>query len=161
VIAARLISPLWLDRYSRMDLRTSRDGPYVLGTVRESLRTARRLDRGDTVVFNPEERKFAWGVTSPRDLAKLRFFLRDGFGPLAHYGVHDIRMREPVASLVVPILEPRPTRLTLHMDARSSAWITFMVLFRGDNAVELRCEKVGEALPRILRVELSRATAGS
>ena len=173
------VAPLGLDRYSRMDLTTSRDGPYVLGAVRESLRTARRLERGDTVTFDPSERKFAWGVSPPNDLSKLRFFLRQGFGPLAHYGIHDIKMREPSATMIVPLIEVRPLKVTLHMDARTSAWITFLVggvrvgealvgpqavavtldvsrerLFRGDNPVELRCENAATALPRILRIEL-------
>ena len=183
LIAALAIAPLALDRYSRMDLSTSRDGPYVLGTVRESLRTARRLDRGDTVVFDPESRKFAWGVSPPSELGGLRFFLRGGFGPLAHYGIHDIRMRETEATLVLPVLEPRRLLATLTMDARESAWVTFLVggrkvgealvgpqavavslditpekLFRGDNPMMLQCENAAVALPRLLRLELTQPT---
>jgi hypothetical protein len=177
-----MLAPLALDRYSRSDLRTSRDGPYVLGFVRESLRNARRLDHGSTVVLDPNERKFAWGVSPPNELGKLRFFLGRGFGPLAHYGVHDIRMRESTATLIVPVLESRPLAMTLTMDARESAWIgafagkervgealvgpqavqvTFRIpgarVFRGDNPIELRCERAATALPRILRLELSQA----
>jgi hypothetical protein len=64
VIALLLaISPLALDRYSRVDLAISRDGPYVLGFARETLKTARRLQRGETVILDPAERKFAWGVS--------------------------------------------------------------------------------------------------
>ncbi|MEO8361822.1 MAG: hypothetical protein ABI672_17435 [Vicinamibacteria bacterium] len=175
-----MLAPRALDRYSRLDLSTSRDGPYVLGFSRETLRTARKLDRGETVVLDPVERKFAWGVSPPNDLAKLRFFLRGGFGPLAHYGIHDIKMREATAWLAIPVLEPRTLRMTLTMDAREAAWITVLArgrrvgevlvgpqavratfeipagqLFRGDNPIELRCEKAGTALPRILRIELS------
>lgn len=175
-----LLAPAALDSYSRVDLSTSRDGPYVLGFARETLKTARRLDRGETVAFDPAERKFAWGVSPPNELTKLRFFLRDGFGPLAHYGIHEIRMRETRATLIIPILEPRPLKLTLTIDARESAWIavlagtshlgealigpqtvqaTFEIpaksLFRGDNPIVLLCEKAANAVPRILRIELS------
>jgi hypothetical protein len=179
LILALLVAPLALDRYSRIDLSTSRDGPYVLGLTRETLRTARRLDRGDAVVLDPLERKFAWGVSPPSELQKLRFFLRTGFGPLAHYGIHEIKMREASATLIVPVLEPRRLQMTLTMDARAAAWITFLAggskvgealvgpeaiavtldvggakLFRGDNPIELRCEKAGTALPRILRIQM-------
>ncbi len=178
---ALMIAPLALDRYSRIDLSTSRDGPYVLGFVRESLKTARKLDRGEAVVFDPVERKFAWGVSPPNELSRLRFFLRSGFGPLAHYGIHEIKMREPRATLIAPVLDRRALTLTLTIDARESAWIsvlaggsrvgealvgpqtvrvTFEVpaakLFRGDNPIELHCEKAASALPRILRMELAQ-----
>jgi hypothetical protein len=178
------LAPLALDRYSRLDFKTSRDGPYLLGTVRETLRAARRLDRGDEVVFDPVERKFAWGVSPPSELSKLRFFLRDGFGPLAHYGIHDIRMRQNLATLIVPVLDPRPVNVTLTMDARVSGWVAFFAggakigealvgpqavsvtveipragLFRGDNPVELRCENASAAQPRVLRIRLSQPVA--
>jgi len=184
LVIALALFPLALDRYWRIDLSTTRDGPYVLGFARESLRTARRLERGQGVVFDPAERRFAWGVSSPSDLAKLRFFLRDGFGPLAHYGIHDIRIRESLATLTIPLLQARPLRLTLTMDARDSAWVTVLAggakagealigpqavaltveipkerLFRGDNVIGLQCEKAATVLPRILRVEMSQAAA--
>ena len=179
---ALLIAPSALDSYSRIDLSTSRDGPYVLGFTRETLKTARKLDRGETVIFDPVERKFAWGISPPNELAKLRFFLRSGFGSLAHYGIHDIRMRETKATIIVPVLEPRTMRVTMIIDARESAWFavlagtshlgevligpqavraTFEIparsLFRGDNALGLLCEKAATAVPRILRIELSMA----
>ena len=179
------LAPFLLDRYSRVDLSTSRDGPYVLGFVRETLKTARKLDRGETVAFDPADRKFAWGVSPPNELSKLRFFLRRGFGPLAHYGIHDIRMRETRATLVLPVLTPRRIRVTATMDAKESVWITFLAggrkvgealigpqavavtldiapdrLFRGDNPIELLCEKAGAAGPRLLRLEFVPAGPG-
>lgn len=184
LVVALLIAPLALDRYSRADLSPTRDGPYVLGFARETLRTARRLDRGEKVVLDPAERRFAWGVSPPSELPKLRFFLRNGFGPIAHYGIHDIRMREAVATLILPVREPRRLQVTLTMDARESAWVTFLVggkkvgealvgpqavvvtldiaaekLFRGDNPLELHCEKGMTAMPRLLRIELQPVAA--
>jgi hypothetical protein len=176
---AAALFPLCLDSYRRVDLGGARDGPYVLGFARESLRTAQKLDRGERVVFDPAERRFAWGVSPPGDLRKLRFFLKEGFGPLAHYGIHDIRIRESAATLVVPSPAARPLALALTVDAREVAWMRALVagervaellvgpqpitasfelparlLFRGDNLVELRCENAATALPRILRIEL-------
>lgn len=184
LVLASTLSPLMLDPYSRADLSTSRDGPYVLGFTRETLKTARKLERGETVVLDPEERKFAWGVSPPNELSKLRFFLRDGFGPLAHYGVHDIRMRETNATIIVPLFAPRALTLALTMDAETSAWVTVMAgsnrlgeilvgpqavraafeipaanLFRGDNPIELRCDKAASAVPRVVRIELSQTPA--
>lgn len=181
-----VLAPLVLDRYSRVDLSTSRDGPYVLGFVRETLKTARRLDRGEAIVFDPADRKFAWGVSPPGELSKLRFFLREGFGPLAHYGIHDIRMRAPHATLILPVLTPRRVRVRATMDARESAWVTFFAgggkvgealigpqavsvtldiaadrLFRGDNPIELQCEKAVTAVPRLLRLEYGSAAPGA
>ena len=177
-----LAAPFFLSTYSRVDLGTSRDGPYVLGFTRETLRTARKLDRGETVVFDPSERKFAWGVSPASDLSKLRFFLRSGFGPVAHYGLDDIRMRGNLATLIAPLLATRPLRVMLSLDALTSAWVsmyagglkigealvgpqsvqaTFEVparaLFRGDNEIELRCDKGAIAEPRLLRIALSQS----
>ena len=184
LVLASLIAPAALDGYSRADLTTSRDGPYVLGFARETLKTARKLDRGETVILDPLERTFAWGVSPPRDLAKLRFFLRSGFGPLAHYGIHDIKMRETKAIMIAPLLSSRALTVSLTMDARESAWISLFAggrqagealigpqavqmtfdlapssLFRGDNPIELRCVKAATALPRILRLQFSQAQA--
>ncbi|MEO8499708.1 MAG: hypothetical protein ABI565_02245, partial [Vicinamibacteria bacterium] len=184
LVVVLLVAPLGLDRYSRIDLSTSRDGPYVLGFARETLRTARRLDRGEKVVFDPSERKFAWGVTPANELQQLRFFLRGGFGALAHYGIHDIKMRENAATMILPVLEPRRLLVTLTMDARESAWVTFRAggrkvgealvgpqavlvtlditgnkLFRGDNPVELHCDKGVIAMPRLLHIELQQPIA--
>lgn len=178
------LAPLGLDRYWRIDLGATRDGPYVLGFVRESLRTARRLDRGDAVTFDPAERRFAWGVSPASELGKLRFFLRRGFGDVAHYGIHDIRMRDHEAALVLPLLRPRSLKLTLTMDAREAAWMTVSVggrkvgealigpqavaatflldaasLFRGDNLVELSCDNGPAAMPRLLRIEIAPEAA--
>jgi hypothetical protein len=182
VIGLLAITPLAFDRYWRVDLGTSRDGPYVLGFARETLRTARRLERGETVVFDPGVLKFAWGVSPPSELPKMRFFLRGGFGDVAHYGIHDIRMRERQATFVLPVLEPRPLRLTLTMDARTSTWMMISAggvklgealigpeavavtveipaarLFRGDNPIELDCTDAPTAVPRLLRIEIAPA----
>jgi hypothetical protein len=171
------------DPYRRADLRGARDGPYVLGFVRESLRTARRIERGETVTFDPAERRFAWGVSPPEDLRKLRFFLGAGFGPLAHYGLHDIRMREPRALLFVPSPDARDLALTLRLDGRDVAWlkvraegatvgeiligpqpVTATVTLpartvrRGDNAIELLCDDAARVQPRLIRIDVGPAS---
>lgn len=185
LVLAFMLAPGALDSYSRVDLSTSRDGPYVLGFTRETLKTARKLERGEMVTFDPGDRKFAWGVSPPNELGKLRFFLRDGFGPLAHYGIHDVRMRAARAVLIVPVLTPQRLKVTATMDAKQSAWVTFQAggrkvgealigpqavavtldiaadqLFRGDNPIELQCEEALSVVPRLLRLDLA-PTKGS
>ena len=93
-------------------------------------------------------------------------------------------MHEASATLVIPVLEPRRLEIKATLDARESVWITFLAggskvgealvgpqavavtldiggtrLFRGDNPIEMRCERAATALPRILRLELSQPPA--
>jgi hypothetical protein len=117
-IALALSLPLLgVDRYRRLPLHERRDGPLLMAFCRESLRTARRLERGEEVLLEPERLRFAWGVSDPGGLFEMRWFLRDGWGPLPHYGVHDVRMREARASLVLPCLRPRAIQVTLELEA--------------------------------------------
>jgi hypothetical protein len=182
LIGVLALAPLALDRYWRVDLGVTRDGPYLLGFARETIRTARRLERGETVVFDPAVMKFAWGVSPASDLPKMRFFLRNGFGDIAHYGIHDMRMRERQATLVIPLMAPRTLRLTLTLDARTSTWMSVSAggekmgealigpeavavtieipaakLFRGDNPITLDCAEAPAAVPRLLRIEIAPA----
>ena len=49
----------------------------------------------------------------------MRWFLREGWGALAHYGTGDIVMREATASLLVPCLRPRTLDAALSLQAPS------------------------------------------
>jgi hypothetical protein len=172
--AAVLLSPLALDRYRRADLQGPRDGPYVLAFCRETLRTARRLQRGDRVTLDPAEREFQWGVSDPGRLDRMRWFLRAGWGPLPHYSTGEPEVRAARAELIVPAPAPRPLDLHLHLDAGGPAGGTLLVngravgpwrapgegswrlppevLFRGDNVVTL------EDVPDAAGVRLRRLT---
>jgi hypothetical protein len=156
-----VVSPfLFVDRYRRLDLRGARDGPYVLGFVRETLRTAGRLDRGQAVFFAPETQSFAWGDSDPGELGRMRWFLREGWGDRAHYGTGEIVMQEGRATLILPCIRPRDLDLELMTQAPEGATLTVAVngrpvgktapgagrlvvplpaalLFRGDNLVTL------------------------
>jgi hypothetical protein len=171
---------LALDRYRRVDLQGARDGPLVLATSRESLRTASRLQRGLAVSFDPERYRFVWGVSDPRDIFRMRWFLRGGWGPLAHYGTGDMRMQEAHAEVLLPCFEPRSLTLALEMDApveeviavsvngvrigeaRAGPSLTATViavpaerLFRGDNLIGLEGPGAGGA--RLLRLVIRPA----
>ncbi|MCM2257077.1 MAG: hypothetical protein NDJ94_15605 [Vicinamibacteria bacterium] len=162
-----------LDRYRRADLAGLRDGPWVLGFTRESLRAAARLERGLAVELDPVQQRFAWGVSDPVELSRLRWPLRDGWGPLAHYGLHDIRLRSASAALVVPVYTPTDLRLALRFAATTPARLRVLLngkpvgeagatergaetvltlpasgLFRGDNELRLM------PLPGALQVRL-------
>jgi len=100
--------PFALDRYRRVDLRGPRDGPLALALSRESIRTASRLERGQSVSFDAETQVYEWGVSDPGALGRMRWFLRSGWGPLAHYGTGDMVMAGPKGSLLLPCFRPEP-----------------------------------------------------
>ena len=159
-LAAAVVPFLVVDRYRRVDLRGARDGPYVLGLCRESLRTAFRLDRGQAVAFDADTQRFAWGDSDPGELDRMRWFLREGWGGLAHYGTGEIVMHDAAASLVLPVLRPRDLELELVTEApagvrlaiainghpvgetaagggRTVVTVPAALLFRGDNVAIL------------------------
>lgn len=116
VVAA--VGPLAIiDRYRRADLTGPRDGPYVLAVARETLRTARRLSRGEEVVLDPADRRFAWGVSHPSEMDRMRWFLREGWGERSHYGTSDITMHQARATVLLPVLSPADMTATLHLQS--------------------------------------------
>jgi len=160
---ALLAAPLLaLDRYRRVHLGQTRDGPLVLSVSRESLRTARRLARGEAVSFDAVGQRFVWGESDPAALRRMRWFLRDGWGQKAHYGSDDIELREPQATLLLPCFEPQSLEAAFVLEApqhvelaafvngqpvgdlhagpstaETSVRIPAQLLFRGDNLLSL------------------------
>jgi hypothetical protein len=154
--------PFLLDRYRRIDLRGARDGPRVLALCRESLQAAQRLERDRPVVLDAATTGYEWGVSPPEEMGRMRWFLREGWGARAHYGMGDVVMQERTASLLVPCLRPRELEATLRLDAPSPRPVEVLVngrslgerivgpsgdegvvrvpadaLFRGDNVLTL------------------------
>jgi hypothetical protein len=101
----------------------------------------------------------------------MRWFLRDGWGSLPHYGLGDAVMRERDAMLIVPCFHPRRLALTLSLDAARAIPVGFSInarplqqalvgpgitsvaldvpgelLFRGDNSLELDGPEAADAL---------------
>jgi hypothetical protein len=159
-VAATVGPFLFGDRYRRLDLRGARDGPYVLAFARETLRTAGRLERSQAVFFTPETQRFAWGDSDPGDLGRMRWFLREGWGDRAHYGIGEIVMQRAQASLILPCLRPHDLDLELRTEPPDGASLRVALngrplaetspgggrlvvpvpaslLFRGDNVVTL------------------------
>jgi hypothetical protein len=163
VAAAFLAFPLVvLDRYRRADLRGSRDGPLVMAVSRDSPRFAARLERGRAVFYEPVQRRFDAGRSDMRDLERMRWFLRDGWGPMPQYGMGVVRLQAREGSLLLPCFRPEdldvvialrvkgPQVLAVAVNGRSvgelglapstrrSAFrVPADVLFRGDNVVTL------------------------
>ena len=106
-----------VDRYRRADLTGPRDGPYVLVVCRETLRTARRLSRGEEVALDPSTRRYAWGESHPSEMDRMRWFLRDGWGERAHYGTGEVTMHAPRASVLLPVLTPADLSAALHVQS--------------------------------------------
>jgi hypothetical protein len=116
--AAGALAPLVIvDRYRRADLSGPRDGPYVLVVCRETLRTARRLARGEEVRLDPSQRRYAWGDSHPSEMDRMRWFLREGWGDRAHYGTGEVTMHAGRASVLLPVLAPADLSAVLHVQA--------------------------------------------
>jgi hypothetical protein len=170
---------LLTDPYRRVELGRPHDGTLFLAISRETLRTAQRLERGKEVSFTPESYRWVRGKSDPPLLGQMRWFLREGWGVQAHYGVRDIVMRSAQASLLLPCLRPRDLDLVLTLDSREAEQVEIFVngqrlgaqrlgaegtpwvlrvpaawLFRGDNLVTLRRASDSHFGPRLLAFAL-------
>jgi hypothetical protein len=139
--------PFLLDRYRRVDLRGTRDGPLALALCRESLQAAQRLERGRPVVFDAATTGYEWGVSPPEEMGRMRWFLREGWGPRPHYGTGDAIMREARASILLPVLRPRELEAALRLDAPSPRPVELLV--NGRSLGERIVGAAGEAVVRL------------
>ncbi len=157
-----------VDRYRRLDLQGSRDGPLVLAVCRETMRSAARLAAGEEVVFDPQTRRFAWGESDPAQIGRMRWFLREGWGARAHYGTGEVVMHDADASILWPVLDPVDAEIRIRMFSPVAetlalavnghplgAWhsdaaapeqafrVPAALLFRGDNLVTVSSPEQG------------------
>jgi hypothetical protein len=117
-----VLAPLaLLDRYRRAPFPALRDGPLVLAQARESLRAARALAAGETVEWRLDEGGYVPGENDPRHLGRMRWYLRQGWGDLPHYGRGPAVLREPRGSLLVPTLGGRDLALDLDLGGAEAA----------------------------------------
>ncbi|MFI5183055.1 MAG: hypothetical protein ACHQNV_01555 [Vicinamibacteria bacterium] len=178
-VGAALIPLGIVDPYRRIDLQGSRDATVMLAVFRETLETADKIDDGEAFEFDPTSGRYAQGLTTPFNLSQLRrvrWFLRDGWGPLAARRAGDVVMASREATLLLPCLRPRElsaaltldapreTRLSVRVNDRPVAdllvgpdareWavgIPAAVLFRGDNVLTLRAAESETPLVRLCR----------
>lgn len=116
-LAVALAPLLSQDPYRRADLSGPRDGRYVLTFCRESLAEAGRLALGRQLDYEPERRSFLPRKIVPELMGRMRWFLRDGWGLGAAYGLGPVAAEQPSAALVVPCLEPEDLLATLSLQA--------------------------------------------
>lgn len=109
---------LGLDRYRRLDLRATRDGPLLLTFVRQSLAEARRLERGRFAVLDPARDVFVAGRSDARDLGRMRWYLRDGWGPRpSSSSGAEVVMQERRATVVLPCVRPDDWQVSVWLSA--------------------------------------------
>jgi hypothetical protein len=184
VVAALALPFAWLDRYRREDLRGPADGPFVLAFSRDSLSFARRLEAGRTVMYEPTGRRYLPGRSDPRHMERMRWFLREGFGDRAAYGMEEAVASSFPAAVILPVLTPRDLTLGLELAADEATPVAVAVngrpvgqvvaapdparqrlpvpaaaLFRGDNRLTF-VRPAGSAHPLRLRVLNVRASGG-
>jgi hypothetical protein len=124
-----------LDPYRRADLSGPRDGRYVLTFCRESLAEAARLAAGRQVDYDPERRSFTPKKILPELMGRMRWFLRDGWGRGAAYGVGPVVSESASAAIALPILAAEDLFATLSLSAPQP--MPVRVLVNGRAVVEL------------------------
>ena len=186
-VAACMAFPfLGLDRYRRIPLHPQRDGPLVLTFCRESLRTSQRLAAGRGTSWSLDGLRFVWGESDPGEMRLMRWFLRDGWGPLPHYGRTPAMMEGLDASLVLPSFGSADLDVTLALQVASSTALQVAVngypvgggqfgpglaeltvrvpasvQFRGDNILTIERQDPGQPGPILSRLAIAPARPGN
>ena len=117
---------LGTDSYRRAPPEGSPDPVAFLARSRETLKTARALDEGDTFSFDVASGRFAAPVTERFNLTEgrqQRWFLYSGFGSDAAFGSGEPEVREK-AELLLPILVPRTATMSAEFDGPVGAQVT-------------------------------------
>ena len=116
-----------LDRYRRVDLQGSRDGPLVLAVCRETWRMASRLAGGDDVVLDPDARRFTRVDPETGETSGMRWFLREGWGDHPHYDTGPVSMQAGAATVLLPVLAPAELEVRLRMTSPSPVTLALSV----------------------------------
>jgi hypothetical protein len=145
-LGATALPVVGLDRYRREDLRGRTDGPFTLAFCRESLAFARRLATGRVMAYDPATRRFKWGRSDPRDMERMRWFLRKGWGERPEYGMDEVTLAATGATIVVPVLDA--SDLNLSADLRAPEAVAVRLSMNGTPLGELvaRSEKTRQRL---------------
>jgi hypothetical protein len=129
----------------------------VLAQTRESLRAARALAAGEAVEWRLDQGGYVPGENDPRHLGGMRWFLREGWGDLPHYGRGPAVLQASRGTILVPALGGGDLALALDLggaaaDVTVNGWpagrcgagpapcriaLPAAVVVRGDNVVAL------------------------
>jgi len=120
------------DPYRRAPFVQTPNAVALLGRMRESLKTAQALDRGEVFEFDPRSPRYAEPITERFNLTegrRQRWFLYEGFGPDA---VFESGEPEFVGEgrLLLPLLDPRNVRLNIDIAGPEGATVTVDVTGR-------------------------------
>ena len=96
----------------------ARDGPFTLAFCRESLAFARRLAAGRVMAYDPATRRFKQGRSDPRDMERMRWFLRRGWGERPEYGMDEVTLAATGGTIVVPVLDGSDLNLSADLRPR-------------------------------------------
>jgi hypothetical protein len=140
---------LTTDPYRRAPTEAPIDPIPFLARSRETLKTARALNDGETFVFDARSGRFASPVTERFNLTEgrnHRWFLYRGFGPDAAFerGLPEFRGS---AELLLPILNPRDAAIRLELESTDSREVTVVVAGRPVGAVAVNAGVVGIRVP--------------
>ncbi len=127
---------LLTDPYTRRDLRSRRDGPFVLAFCRETLGAAERLRIGERVSLQPFERRFVNEKDKPY-FQKIYWYLEQGWK-----NSPDGRPEVPRgsnASLYIPCFCPADWELVLAVS--SSRSISFQVAINGTVIGQVKAQR--------------------
>jgi hypothetical protein len=158
LVAAVALPFLALDRYRRVPLHERRDGPLVLTVCRETLRAARRLEAGRSIVWDLSGEGYRRGEADPRRMSAMRWYLRDGWGDSPAFSSGPAAMTAAEATILLPCLRPHDLEISLGLDGLPGVRLEVLVngkpvgtwrpdaplrvpasgLFRGDNLLTLR-----------------------
>lgn len=151
------------DPYRRAPFAASPDPVALVGRVRETLKTARALERGEVFVFDAWSGRFAAPVAEPFNLTegrRQRWFLYDGFGRDAVFGSGAPAFQQE-ARLLLPIMVPRTMAVSMEFEGPKNTEVSVSLagrhiasiragppggkfsipaglLIRGDNLLRLR-----------------------
>ena len=113
------------DPYIRAPFERAPDPIAMVGRLRESLKAARAMDRGEAFVFDARQGRFASPVTEDFNLTEARrqrWFLYRGFGPRAAFGVGAPAF-DGRAHWLLPLLTPRPMELSFVLESGEPALV--------------------------------------
>lgn len=138
------------DPYVRAPFLESPNPVALLGRIRESRKAAELLEGGLPFTFDAERGRFARPVTETFNLTegrRQRWFLHRGFGRHAAFGTGAPEFQGE-AEWILPLLTPRPARLSMRIEGPEGARVRVQVNGRSVGSFPAGAEPGELLLPR-------------